>query len=326
MSIFIRNSTTCLLAFGLLLGTGCATTKMDWEEANRQGTVEAYGKFLRDHPDADQAALAKNRMIDSAWRRTQTINTIEGYKHFIQTYPQAEQGSRAKEELEKLEVTRDWEFAKAASTIAALDEFSQQHPHHYTDHITSARQKLEISRDWETAVASNTSRAFKDFLRLHPSSQHDQAARERRRMLQLEEAWTEAATKNNETGWHDFIDMYSSSPRCNEAVAKLQALPGRKPGSPAFPDNGKRPTVLRGRMTIQMIMGDRPSSGIVILSRCTDFIVKSTEDAKFDSSFGPSASQGILIINPGSLYRIVGYLSEKTIVASEIVKERDIEE
>ena len=56
--------TFLILLFALLL-TGCATTKGDWEKANRLNTAEAYEEFLRKHPESEFTEEAKKRI--PAW-------------------------------------------------------------------------------------------------------------------------------------------------------------------------------------------------------------------------------------------------------------------
>ena len=50
----------CLFTIVVALAlSSCATTKRDWEEANRHGTADAYARFLQNHPKAEQAPHAR---------------------------------------------------------------------------------------------------------------------------------------------------------------------------------------------------------------------------------------------------------------------------
>lgn len=224
----LKNAARCLLTWVVVLALcGCATTKRDWQEASRQGTVEAYEQFLRDHPDAEQSSQARRRiaelLAEEDWGRAKSMDTIVGYRDYLTKHPQSKKAKEAQERREELESQRDWEQTKSSGTIASYAEFIQKHP--ASQQVSEARQelrRLEAERDWKSAERMNSARAFADFLRRHPSSQYSAEAKKRLEALQAEEAWTDAMSKNSEEGWLDFIEKYWNTPKAEAAIVRLK--------------------------------------------------------------------------------------------------------
>ena len=61
ITLAVKFMLTILILIALF---GCATTKRDWQEANRLGTIEAYEKFLQNHPDAGEANNARRILTE----------------------------------------------------------------------------------------------------------------------------------------------------------------------------------------------------------------------------------------------------------------------
>lgn len=135
-----------LIACVVLTICGCATTKRDWQEANRQGTIMAYEQFLQKHPDAKQASMAKRRLAKlrekEDWEKADSMNTISGYNEFIDKHPQSKNVHQAKTKLEQLKSDQSWEHAKSTDTIEAYELYVKLFPSgHYKDKALIAIQK-----------------------------------------------------------------------------------------------------------------------------------------------------------------------------------------
>lgn len=222
-----------LLIVGVALSIfGCATTKRDWKEANRQGTIMAYEQFLQSHPDAKQASFAKRRLgklrAEEDWKKAETMNTIGGYKDFLDKHPQSKQARQASAHLEQLESERDWEQAKSSGTIASYDGFIQKHPR--SKRVSEAKQeleRLEAERDWKSAHEMNTRRSFEEFLKTHPSSQHASEARKRLQEI----AYNEAVLIGTDEALIAFIKEFDTTTLAGEAIKKLkgyESIPTRQ--------------------------------------------------------------------------------------------------
>lgn len=217
-----------LLLFGIALALcSCATTKQDWQEASRAGTIQAYEQFLQKHSDADQAGEARRRLAllrdDENWNKTKSVNTIAGYKEFLNQYPQSRHAKEAGAQLEQLESDRDWIQTKTLAAIPAYDEFLKKHPQSkYASEAKRELERLKDESDWKSTQEANTSSAYMAFLWNHPSSPHSGEARKRLSVLQEEEAWKNAESRNTESAWVDFIVKHSESAKAEEAVKKLK--------------------------------------------------------------------------------------------------------
>lgn len=113
---------------------GCATTKKDWHEANQQGTIEAYHRFLVKHPKAEQAGEA-NRLIGElmkkkVWDDTVAANSVSGYEKFLKSNPNSKYAANAGRRLDELRFAQ----AKAKDTKGDYDAYNayeaylKQHP------------------------------------------------------------------------------------------------------------------------------------------------------------------------------------------------------
>lgn len=224
MKAWKRTTIKCMLTIGILFAlSGCATTKRDWHDANRQGTIEAYDRFLQKHPDAKQAHLARQRLLQlhaaNEWSKAEYINTIDGYKEFLDKYPRSKQAKRAKLLLEKLQATKNWKIAKSIGTIASYKKFLNEHPN--SDFIFEARNELEqliSDRDWKFTVAANTRHAFEKFAKRHHTSRHFPTAMRRI----VAEDFDKAKNAGTDQALIDFIKKYDTTPEAKKAIKKLK--------------------------------------------------------------------------------------------------------
>jgi ankyrin repeat protein/outer membrane protein assembly factor BamD (BamD/ComL family) len=118
-----------MLTIVILIGLfGCATTKRDWQEANRQGTIEAFEKFLQKHPSTEQANDARRLLpemrADEDWSQVKVTNTIDAYEEFISKYPRSKHIKQAGNAMESLR----FEQAKASDSIDAYESYLKHHP------------------------------------------------------------------------------------------------------------------------------------------------------------------------------------------------------
>jgi len=75
----------------LTLLCGCSRTQQDWQTAQQAGTTQAYGVFVRRHPDSELAGVARQRMAqlaeDAAWQQAARENTAAAYQEYLAKYP-----------------------------------------------------------------------------------------------------------------------------------------------------------------------------------------------------------------------------------------------
>ena len=120
-----RYSLVVVIALTL---TACATSKRDWQEANRVGTVKAYEQFLEEHPSAEQAddvrRLLPELRANDDWSLAEATNTIRAYYEFLSKHPQSEQAKQAKVAIESLR----FEQARANDSIFFYESYLEYHP------------------------------------------------------------------------------------------------------------------------------------------------------------------------------------------------------
>lgn len=131
----------CVLSIALALAlSACATTKRDWQDANRLGTVEAYEQFLQKHPNAEQANDAQLRLRTLRYADARQRKTVAAFKTFLARY--------------------------SGSGGADVDTLRAELP---------AIQAIEIA--WETARQNNTINSYKDYLAQYPEGDHAEQAK-----------------------------------------------------------------------------------------------------------------------------------------------------
>lgn len=123
-----------LISFVALVLSGCATTKRDWQEANRQGTVLAYEQFLKNHPNTEEANEARRLLREleadrenTDWSKAETANTIGDYEKFLIKHSKSKHTKRANEAIESLRFeqakAKDEQIASYKPGVTSLDVF-----------------------------------------------------------------------------------------------------------------------------------------------------------------------------------------------------------
>jgi hypothetical protein len=94
----------------------CSREQQDWRSAEASDTVEAYGDFLKDHPDSGLVRQARARLTqlseDRAWNQAGSADTVDAYKQFLAQYPNGKWSQEAHIRVENFELA-------AAGTVVA---------------------------------------------------------------------------------------------------------------------------------------------------------------------------------------------------------------
>jgi hypothetical protein len=76
----------------------------DWSKANAEDTVEAYDRYLRDHPDgphADAAGLRMTRLKEQgSWNQARNTETVDSYLKYLKLYPEGQYADEARSKIE----------------------------------------------------------------------------------------------------------------------------------------------------------------------------------------------------------------------------------
>lgn len=94
----------------------CSREQQDWRSAEASDTVEAYGDFLKDHPDSGLVRQARARLTqlseDRAWSQAGSADTVDAYKQFLAQYPNGQWSQEAHIRVE------NFELAAAGTAVA----------------------------------------------------------------------------------------------------------------------------------------------------------------------------------------------------------------
>jgi cell division protein FtsN len=95
----------------------CSREQQDWRSAEASDTVEAYGDFLKDHPDSGLVRQARARLTqlseDRAWSQAGSADTVDAYKQFLAQYPNGQWSQEAHIRVE------NFELAAAGTAVAS---------------------------------------------------------------------------------------------------------------------------------------------------------------------------------------------------------------
>lgn len=121
----------------------------------------------------------------------------------------------------------DWQKANQQNTVAAYQQFIQQHPS--DARVEQARNRINALNDeqaWNTAKTANTLDAYQQYLQQEPNGMHAADAQDKVNGLQQDAAWSTAQSTNTAAGYQDFLQKYPNSPNAADAQAALQKLNG----------------------------------------------------------------------------------------------------
>ena len=121
----------------------------------------------------------------------------------------------------------DWQKANQQNTVAAYQQFIQQHPS--DARVEQARNRINALNDeqaWNTAKSANTLDAYQQYLQVQPNGMHAADAQDKVNTLQQDAAWQTAQSTNTAAGYQDFLQKYPNSSHGDDAKAALQKLTG----------------------------------------------------------------------------------------------------
>jgi len=173
-----------------------------WHQALEVNAVVGYRAFMKDFPQSahlQQAQEHIDELEDKAWQQVVTENTKAAYEAHLAAFPQ---GRHAIEALAKIEEFKqkqaklareheakmrqddaDWEIAKAAGSLAALDSYISTWPG--GAHVSEARdlrKKLQYgindTSSFKSAEKKHTIAAYRSYISDYPDGRHVSAAQD----------------------------------------------------------------------------------------------------------------------------------------------------
>lgn len=196
-----------LAVISVLVIIGCATMKGDWQNAEKQNTVQSYQEFLREHPDSEFSLEAIRKVEELEWNRSKRKDTIDSYESFFKKYPDSRFTSYAKDRIVELK----WDRTKQQDSIKAYQSFLNEYP--ASKYEQQAKETLE-ELEWKATQESKTIEAYEKFLKKHPSSRFaSQAASSLNSMREILNADTVHEIEV-------LIDKYRDQPDVTEPLVK----------------------------------------------------------------------------------------------------------
>ena len=123
--------------------------------------------------------------------------------------------------------TADWQKANQQNSVAAYQQFIQQHPN--DARVSQAHDRINALQDeaaWTTAQSTNTLDGYQQYLQAEPNGMHAADAQDKVNALQSDAAWSTAQSTNTAAGYQDFLQKYPNSPHAGDATAALKQLQG----------------------------------------------------------------------------------------------------
>jgi len=123
--------------------------------------------------------------------------------------------------------TADWQKANQQNTVAAYQQFIQQHPN--DERVSQAHNRINALQDeaaWSTAQSTNTLDGYQQYLQQEPNGMHAADAQDKVNGLQADAAWQTAQSTNTAAGYQDFLQKYPNSPHTSDAQDALKKLTG----------------------------------------------------------------------------------------------------
>ena len=121
----------------------------------------------------------------------------------------------------------DWQKANQQNTVAAYQQFIQQHPN--DARVPQARNRIDALNDeqaWTTAKNANTLDAYQQYLQQEPNGMHATDAQDKVNALQADAAWQNAQSTNTAAGYQDFLQKYPNASQAAQAQDALKKLTG----------------------------------------------------------------------------------------------------
>ncbi|MGD8347464.1 MAG: SUMF1/EgtB/PvdO family nonheme iron enzyme, partial [Lysobacterales bacterium] len=163
-----------------------------WRAALNADSAYGYQRFMQDYPDSihnDQALLHLERLDHQAWGKTRMDGSRAAVQAYLEQFPNglhladadillneirlAEEAEQRRDEAARKLDDEDWERARAARTIGAVDQYLADWPGGtHADEARKLRAQLQSSLDdrraFEAAAKLNTRDAYQAYIDAFP--------------------------------------------------------------------------------------------------------------------------------------------------------------
>ncbi len=202
------------------IATGCATTKSDFDKANRINQIEAYELFLKNHPKGKFSQTAQENIEHLRWEKAKAIDTTAAYDQFLLVTSKerhykgkGEYRKDAKSRIEEL----DFQKVKTIDNIDAYITFLKRHPKENL--FEKANSRLE-ELQYQEAKKINTSRSYQTFLQNYPDGKFSEETRTHIETLEYKNAKSVDVLKC----YKDFLHKFPESQFNSSVRARIEDI------------------------------------------------------------------------------------------------------
>lgn len=131
--------------------------KNQWEEMQKNPTIESVEAFITKYPDSKYSADARIKLEELYWSKTLQENTMNAYQTYLSKYPYGLNSKSANLKLELL----TWEQAVTEHTVTSFENYLKKYP----AGIKKDSVKIKITEiAFDAAITSESLPAYQDYL------------------------------------------------------------------------------------------------------------------------------------------------------------------
>lgn len=248
---------------GARASTAGRLERLRYQEAERQATAFAWGRFLRLHPQGLFAERAQNHLANLRFAEAERQGRLSGYRRFLRLHPRHRLASKAWQLL----VAEQGRLLLTEGNRASIVAFLARHPQ--STAVAALRSRVE-SLDLQALSLEESIPALERFLRTHPSSSSGPAVRNR---LEIRMAGRVAAF-GDRAALRSFRERFPGSghlARLDLLVFGREALEALRAGDTVYLRSALRERLPRGASAGSRVLGSWLQSGVPRLTALAPF-------------------------------------------------------
>jgi serine/threonine protein kinase len=210
----VREAIDRMAAESMPLGGPPTNEDDDWRAAYAKGTVEAWTRYLGDHPTSTRATQAR-RLRDEArdFASATATETLAAWASFLAAWPESRFRQTAEKHVERLIAEQH--------VVSARTDVTREVPAVAPDATGNPEEEAKAERAaWNRASSAGTKEAWMSYLEQHGNSEHVARARE---MAAEASAFSHADQADTAAGWRDFLQRWPKGRHFTDAEIRFRA-------------------------------------------------------------------------------------------------------
>jgi outer membrane protein assembly factor BamD (BamD/ComL family) len=142
-----------------------------FNEAEYEGQISSYEKFIKNYPESKYTKTARNKMHNLAWQNAERLDNISAYEKFINNYPDAEKVKDAQKQIYELAFNKVVE----KNTAQAYENYVNQYPNSpkANEAKTRARTIKEVDDAYAACLKTDSYDEFSKFLNKYKKTKYN---------------------------------------------------------------------------------------------------------------------------------------------------------